>query len=268
MTKKLSLEVLMTLFISVFLYGLIDFSFFFPTSWHIDKVVNFLHLWLSLLSAYYLYNYALKEAFKRWNIDKLSKLIYLLFGISLFILLYAVLIDILYYRLYYGIPPHSLKEETTFYELDLPIAVAVITLGSLYFSQKYYVRPINNQQNSPKEAGDFKVKANKGKSHIYHAPEEIGLFYYENGIVWIQTLNGDTYHTNYTLASLLEMLDHKTFFRLNRQNIISRAAVKETKKLDFQKLKVTVTENLGHHKPLIVSKYTSSSFKRWLTNSS
>jgi hypothetical protein len=50
--------------------------------------------------------------------------------------------------------------------------------------------------------------------------EEICCFYSENKIVYAQTLER-SFPTDFTLDELEEVLDEKTFFRVNRQFIIS-----------------------------------------------
>ena len=55
--------------------------------------------------------------------------------------------------------------------------------------------------------------------------EEICCFYSENKIVYAQTFRTQ-FPTDFTLDELEEVLDEKTFFRVNRQFIISSDCIK------------------------------------------
>ena len=144
--KKIILELLITFFISYFLYSLVDFSAFSISEWNQDKIFNLTHTWFILISSYYIYNGYLKLAFDYWKNISIKKLILLLIAISFFIIFWTVVVDIFYYKLYYNIT--SLHEETTFFDFDLPVTIVVLTIGSLFFYQKYYTQPLNQNKNN------------------------------------------------------------------------------------------------------------------------
>ncbi|QYJ68486.1 LytTR family DNA-binding domain-containing protein [Flavobacterium litorale] len=266
MLKKLGLEFIITIFLAIFLHSLIDIEVFSISNWRRDNVVNLLHLWLTMLSGYYIYNKILQWSFKQWDISSAKKLITLLLGISVLITLYVIVTDVLFYKLYYDIT--SLKKETTFFEFDLPITIVVLTFGGLLFFQRYYNKPIpKTGSNTTVDENIIRIKAHKGKGTAIIDIEEVSIFYINNGIVWLQTLNGEKYHTDYTLTALLEIVDSNYFFRLNRQAIVQKKAIKEFRKLEFQKLEVILNQKVNYNTSLIVSKYTAPTFKKWLTNS-
>lgn len=264
MTRKIAIELCITFFIALVIYVLADFNFIYINEWDKDKIVNFLHTWITLFSAYLLYNYLLKVAFKKWKLAQLQQWIFLLFGVSIIILFFVIITELLFYKYYYQVD--SLLEETTFFDFDFPITLVLLILGSLFFYQKYYFKTIGSTP-SVEVIRSEKIKVNKGKGRVFISPETIGLFYIENNVVWVQTLDGEKYHTDYSLSSLLNKLDVRQFFRLNRQSIVSRAAIKGFEKLPFQKLKVELIETINSD-AFIVSKYNAPSFKKWLTNSS
>jgi hypothetical protein len=262
--RKTILELSITLFISFFLYSLVDFSVLSTSEWDQDKVVNLFHTWFTLISSYYIYNGCLRLAFVRWNNISIKKLILLLFCISLIVISWIIVTELLFYKFYYNII--SLYEETTFFDFDLPITIVVLTIGSLFFYQKYYINPITeykdcNAQNLQK------LKATKGKKQVFINYKDLGLVYIENEIVTIQTLTGEKYYAEGSLSSIINQLSTTTFFRINRQAIVSRSVIKEFEKLEFQKLRVLLIEEINYDKPMIVSKYNAPGFKKWLTNS-
>ncbi len=262
--RKAFLELSLTLFISFFLYSLVDFSVFSISEWDQDKRVNLIQTWFTLLSSYYIYNGCLKFAFVFWKKISIKKLVLLLFSISLIVILWIVITELLFYKLYYDID--SLYEETTFFEFDLPVTIVLLSVGSLFFYQKYYIRPINEEKDADDHA-PIRLKANKGKKQVFIDIEAIGLVYIENEIVVIQNLLGEKYYTEDTLSVILNKLSNTTFFRLNRQVIVSRIVVKGFEKLEFQKLSVLLIDKVKYDKPIIVSKYNAPAFKKWLANS-
>jgi len=258
--KKVLPELLITAFLSFFIYSLIDLEIFGFSDWDVDKVLNIIHLWVMMISAYYIYNTCLQAAYNSWSYISSKKLIIILISTSLIVICWVILVDILYYKLYYNVD--SLFEETTFYDFDLPVSVVVITIGSLFFYQKYYTEPLK-ESDDQKESWQ-KLSVNKGQRQVFIDVSTVGLFIIENELVRVYTLDGQQFHTDNTLSSILENLSDKNFFRLNRQSIISRQAVKEVEKSSFQKLQVQPVDLVAYKQQLVVSKYNAPAFKKWL----
>jgi len=262
--KKIILELLITFFISYFLYSLIDFSVFSISEWDQDKVFNLTHTWFILISSYYIYNGCLKFAFDYWKNISIKKLVVLLIAISVFIIFWIVVVELFYYKLYYNIT--SLHEETTFFDFDLPVSIVVLTIGSLFFYQKYYTQPLNQNKNNNHPELE-KLTVTKGKKQLFIDHKDIGLVYIENETVWIETLFGEKYYTEYSLTLILSKFNDSLFFRLNRQIIVSRKSIKEFEKIEYQKLRVILIDDINYLQSIIVSKYNAPAFKKWLTNS-
>mgnify|MGYP003637457958 CR=1 FL=1 len=262
--RKTISELLITFFISYFLYSLVDFSVFSIYEWDQDKVVNLIQTWATLISSYYIYNGCLKLAFVYWKKISIKKLILILFCISFIVIFWIIGTELLFYKLYYNIS--SLYDETTFFEFDLPFTIVLLTIGSLFFYQKYYIKPIVEEKNSRPQDLE-KLTATKGKKQFFIDYNDIGLIYIENEIVIIRTLLGEKCYAEDSLSSIVNKLSNISFFRLNRQVIVSRIVIKEFEKLEFQKLRVFLIDDINYDKPIIISKYNAPAFKRWLTNS-
>lgn len=264
MNKKLIAVVSITFLLAILLYGLVDVHFFYILQWDFDTVVNFLHTWLTILTSYFAYNFLLLKAFKKLNLRRNLDWILLLFTISIAIFLYVLSVDLLFYKFYYDIS--SLKEETTFFEYDLPIMATMLLVGSAFFYQKYYNRPISKKTNTQdiSNKGIEKLKLQVGNETLLINHLEVGVIYTDQGMVWLQLLNGKNFHTNFILSKLLEELNENNFFRLNRQVIISRRGIVGFTKLDYQKLKVELSSQISYDKNLIVSKYNAPEFKKWI----
>lgn len=262
--RRTILELILTFFISYFLLSLVDFSVFGISEWDQDKIVNLIQTWFTLFSSYYIYNSCLKLAFVYWENISIKKLVILLFFISLIVISWIVVTELLFYKFYYDIT--SLYEETTFFEFDLPVTIVLLTIGSLFFYQKYYIKPIVEENDNSSQDLE-RLAVTKGKRQLFIDYKDIGLVYIENEIVMIQSLSGEKYYTEDSLSSIINKLNNTFFFRLNRQIIVSRIVIKEFEKLEFQKLRVLLIEDINYDKPIIVSKYNAPAFKKWLTNS-
>ena len=92
--------------------------------------------------------------------------------------------------------------------------------------------------------------------------EDTAYFYTEDKINFITTKEGRRYTIDYNLDALESMLDPKTFFRINRQFIISIHAISEM--FSYSKSRVLVKLNPPTKHETIVSTERSGGFKLWL----
>ena len=92
--------------------------------------------------------------------------------------------------------------------------------------------------------------------------EDAAYFYTEDKINFIITNEGRRYTIDYNLDALESTLDPKTFFRINRQFIISINAISEM--FSYSKSRVLVKLNPPSKHETIVSTERSGDFKLWL----
>ena len=92
--------------------------------------------------------------------------------------------------------------------------------------------------------------------------EEVAYFYTEDKINFLTTNEGRRYTIDYNLDNLESMLNPKTFFRINRQFIISIHAISEM--FTYSKSRVLVKLNPPSKHETIVSTERSGDFKLWL----
>lgn len=106
----------------------------------------------------------------------------------------------------------------------------------------------------------FLVK--KGEQLIPIADEETAYFYTENELVYLITQANKKYVVDYTLEQLDSLLNPARFFRINRQFIVSLAAVQQIHTYFSSRLKLQL-----HPPPsdeVMVSKGKVKGFKEWL----
>ena len=92
--------------------------------------------------------------------------------------------------------------------------------------------------------------------------EEAAYFYTEDKINFLTTNEGRRYTVDYNLDALESTLDPKTFFRINRQFIISINAINEM--FSYSKSRVLVKLNPASKHETVVSTERSGDFKLWL----
>ena len=91
---------------------------------------------------------------------------------------------------------------------------------------------------------------------------EAAYFYTEDKINFLTTNEGRRYTIDYNLDALESTLDPKTFFRINRQFIISINAINEM--FSYSKSRVLVKLNPPSKHETVVSTERSGDFKLWL----
>lgn len=264
--KNLVITLVITFILSFLLQGINDPNTFVFSEWRQNNIVNLIHLWLTFLTAYYLFSFIVEIGFKKYNIDTSKKLIGLLVFAQLATFLWVILTDIFFYIVYYKITSLS---ETTFFEFDVPLATVILTIGSVYFYQKNYLKSINSDapEISSQTPREKNLEVFKGTKNLFVSHSEIGIIHLSNKIVWVTTLQNESFLTNFSLSELTEELSSSMFFRLNRQVIVSRKIVKGYSRLDYQKLAVMIDGNSPLDINLVISKYNAPTFKKWLTNS-
>lgn len=260
------ITICITFILSFLLQGISDPNVFIFSKWRQNNVLNILHLWFIFLTTFYLFSFTVEVGFKKFTINTSKRLIGLLLLTQLITFLWVIFIDVLYYTLYYKITSLS---ETTFYEFDVPLAIVILTIGSVYFYQKNYLTPIKkvNSDKNIEQQNEKSLEVFKGSKSIFINHYDIGLIHLSDKIVWVTTINNKTYQTSFSLTELANELSSTIFFRLNRQGIISRKIIKGYNRINYQKLEILIDDNFPSELNLVVSKYNAPNFKKWLTNS-
>jgi len=91
---------------------------------------------------------------------------------------------------------------------------------------------------------------------------EISFFFFDGAAVNIITHNGKRYSTALSLDELMKQLDGDTFYRANRQFIISLNAIKTIYIYGKNQLKIVVSPEPDE--VILISKNKVSEFKKWL----
>jgi two-component system, LytTR family, response regulator LytT len=94
--------------------------------------------------------------------------------------------------------------------------------------------------------------------------EEIALFSIRNGIVRLVDFNKNDFVINYTLDEL-EMISGKAFYRIDRQHLVNRSAIRDVSQFLSRKLKLNLT--IDYPEIITVRKEKIADFLEWLSMS-
>lgn len=139
----------------------------------------------------------------------------------------------------------SLKEQNTSPSLNDPI-----------------LRFIHSMTDKQKYKTHFLIPG-KGDKLIPLAVNSVLFFHIEEGLVRAVKKDFETLMLPNTLDDLAESLDPESFFRINRQHLISREAVRDVELWFHGRLSVCL--NSRDSEKIIVSKARANDFKKWFT---
>lgn len=101
-----------------------------------------------------------------------------------------------------------------------------------------------------------------GDSFLTISVSDISYFYTENKITFAKTYNNKSYAIDISLNKLEEQLDGHSFFRVNRQFIVSADAIKKVKPYFLNKLRIQVVP--PYEGNIQVSRERVTALKMWL----
>jgi DNA-binding LytR/AlgR family response regulator len=87
------------------------------------------------------------------------------------------------------------------------------------------------------------------------------VLYAEGRDVYLVTTAGKKFIIDYTLESLEDVLDPRSFFRINRTFIVNINAIKDVLVYSNSRLKITLLQEFD--KEIIVSREKVQDFKTW-----
>jgi hypothetical protein len=153
-----------------------------------------------------------------------------------------------------------------FYLYDLFIyLIWFLVLNGVYIGLYFYqaMRHMESLRREEKKirTGGFFIR--QGKQNISIPFSEIIGFYVEGEYSILVTLQGKKYFQDQSLDKLEESLPGEIFFRLNRQYILSRPALKGFSRTENGKLNVLVTYPEYFPEAIQVSRTKAPAFKKW-----
>jgi DNA-binding LytR/AlgR family response regulator len=131
------------------------------------------------------------------------------------------------------------------------LAVPVIDAALLKSIQQMISQPYKSR---------FMVRAGE---HVRSVDVELILYFFslQKG-TWLHTGDNRNYAIDYSLDTLVEMVDPALFHRINRRYIISHGAIRDMITLSGSKLKVVLHQSEDHD--IYISRERLAAFKAWI----
>ena len=107
------------------------------------------------------------------------------------------------------------------------------------------------------------ITVTKAGKNILLPQAEITHVVLEGSYTFIKTGKGESFVTTYTLDELTKMLDPDSFFRVNRQIIVSRSVCKAYENIENGKISIDLSVDLKS--PVIVSQKRAKAFRNWIS---
>jgi|GEM_PF-4950582 len=172
--------------------------------------------------------------------------------------------------------------DTIFFSIDLPLALLLTLLMNMIYIGILIWKQYQDTISRPESVAIQLVEegeahqlpnlnareyipyclVNAGKSFVPVYAHKVAFFYKAGEITFLKSLSGQEYSIDYTLEQLEQSLDPHTFFRANRQFIISQKAVKKFDQAEHRKLDVYLESTLSS--PVVVSQKKAVAFKKWM----
>ena len=136
------------------------------------------------------------------------------------------------------------------------------SLRSHFTNNRTYL-PLHNLDDFIAKRKKTRLLVKSGLENVSLMFENIAFLYTEDKVVYVVDRFSKKYHIEKTLTELEDELDHRTFFRANRQYIINIGFLKSFKSFEKVKLLVELTIPDRTH-CITISQETAPAFRKWM----
>ncbi|OEK04373.1 LytTR family DNA-binding domain-containing protein [Roseivirga misakiensis] len=145
--------------------------------------------------------------------------------------------------------------------ISMTLVFSMIDIGIFFYHDWKHSHKANNEDPIQLKKP---IKISLGKSSHIVKQENIRTVTSESGSILIKTEEGRNLIYSDSLDTLMKQLDPDSFFRANRQTIISHSVVKSTRSLEYGKVEVTMLDSKHQTKTTIISRTKAAQFRKWL----
>ena len=161
------------------------------------------------------------------------------------------------------------------------VILIIVIINLVYFTWWLFMRwqALQGQSLVGQSPGDTKVSeikrrmpsadsaatitVTKAGKNILLPQAEITHVVLEGNYTFIKTVKGDSFVTTYTLDDLTKIMDAGSFFRANRQIIISRNVCRSYQNIENGKISIDLS--VDSKTPVIVSQKRAKAFRNWIS---
>ncbi len=129
---------------------------------------------------------------------------------------------------------------------------------ALYLLRRY--QQVKSEQKQKAETTALVVKSGKSQKRVPF--DTLSILYVSNELVYGITNEGKIPIPGYTLDRIEKMTDPQTFFRVNRQFLVTRSVIDQAKKEENGKLALFVKADVDN--PIMISRLRAPAFKKWM----
>ena len=154
---------------------------------------------------------------------------------------------------------------SAFVSLDIPLALIFFNSWSIY---AFKPGTPTGPEASSKPAGEgIQLVAKMGKRKYVLNPADV-LGFQKDEIVYCYTRSGERFVLELSLAALEEQLDSGTFFRLHRQHLVHRDAIRSFRSQPNKSVEVELTHLRSPGFTTAVSRHRAADFRKWVRQGS
>jgi hypothetical protein len=153
--------------------------------------------------------------------------------------------------------------DISFYTFDIFLFfIWSLLINSIYLGM--YLFKVNARAIPEKE---FIVSKNGNVQKVIYI-RDIQLLFVENECILVFGDQGKQVLTDYTLEKLEKILDRSTFFRANRQCILTKKVIEKVAREKDGKLNVSLKKNANLPDQVTISRLKAQAFRQWIRESS
>lgn len=151
--------------------------------------------------------------------------------------------------------------------LELPLAIFFLGLANTFYVVQYFLKykemEISGSSSAPFQTDQIPVEqitVQSGSTDRKLELEDCAFIKSAQKVLWVVTFTGDQFRISGTLDEWEHKLGH-SFYRINRQYITSRNAIKAVEQTETRKLKLEFFTPQSDD--VFVSKQNAASFRKW-----
>lgn len=149
-----------------------------------------------------------------------------------------------------------------FYQLDIWIyAIWILVVNGIYIGMYFYLIWKSSEKDNQLKTDGISVKVGNKNTKI--AMNDIKGFYVEHGLSYLIDGNFKTYIINSSLDNLEKIIPLSLFFRVNRKIILHRNFITSFKRIENNKLVITLNESSLFPNEIYISRLKAPAFKKW-----
>lgn len=248
--RKTTVKVGLLILVSYFFVGISEGAFFFQNG--LDTFINFLFTMFCVAANWWLFkmlNRHLKPGQESGNFRYVKQL-----GLILALSLFTTILNWGYIAILW----REDLLQTVFFPVVLPLAVSLFAIW--VFGYPWLTR-------EKVETFVPTIKLQKGQKLVITPINDLLGFWVEHKLVFALDKEGEKFFSNESLSELEDQLTARGFFRVNRQMLLKREAIKACQTIKNDRILVELTEPFTHISNCVVSRYKAPAFREWLNSS-